>query len=322
MTLGEKIKRLRKDNGLTQEELAKKLFVSRQTITSWECNRTKPDLRIIAELGKIFSLDINYFLDENIINEEENNIEKLKKPNNKKKNNLVYYIGGITLAIILITAITIAILVNDQINKDRALYFERKGTYMSFDEELLIDSLSSLREYNIPYYIEADGIDYYNLLYKEGFTSTGYIPIDAYTSCYCYSIYYNKYTDTYKSELDTILNSDKQYAHYSFEGYMVNYCLKTPNINLEIASYDKDGNIIKQDKFVPCYNGIINDRGELEDDYLDSYYVEGAKLYHIRLSNGDSSATYNIDKTTEIFTNLALSDSKLDKLLMTKFIID
>ncbi len=38
MKLGEKILKLRKTNGLTQEELAEKVDVSRQTISNWELN--------------------------------------------------------------------------------------------------------------------------------------------------------------------------------------------------------------------------------------------------------------------------------------------
>ena len=47
MTLGEKLKKLRTDSGLTQEELAEKLFVSRTAISKWESNRGYPNIETL-----------------------------------------------------------------------------------------------------------------------------------------------------------------------------------------------------------------------------------------------------------------------------------
>lgn len=44
MNLGNRISELRMAKKLSQEELAKKVFVSNKTISSWELNRTEPDL--------------------------------------------------------------------------------------------------------------------------------------------------------------------------------------------------------------------------------------------------------------------------------------
>ena len=44
MTIGEKIKNARMENGLTQEELASKMMVSRQAITKWEADKGIPDV--------------------------------------------------------------------------------------------------------------------------------------------------------------------------------------------------------------------------------------------------------------------------------------
>jgi len=44
MTLGEKIKEARAAGGLTQEELASKLMVSRQAVTKWETDKGIPDV--------------------------------------------------------------------------------------------------------------------------------------------------------------------------------------------------------------------------------------------------------------------------------------
>lgn len=54
MELGNKIIKLRKREKLSQESLADKLNVARQTISNWELNITKPDINQIKKISKIF----------------------------------------------------------------------------------------------------------------------------------------------------------------------------------------------------------------------------------------------------------------------------
>ena len=54
MKLGNKIIKLRKEKKLSQEELADKIGVSRQTISNWELNITKPDVSQLKKFSKIF----------------------------------------------------------------------------------------------------------------------------------------------------------------------------------------------------------------------------------------------------------------------------
>ena len=54
MKIGEKIKELRKKNGLTQERLADYLCVSYQAVSKWETGTASPDLSLIAPLTKEF----------------------------------------------------------------------------------------------------------------------------------------------------------------------------------------------------------------------------------------------------------------------------
>ncbi|MCQ1531179.1 helix-turn-helix domain-containing protein [Lutispora saccharofermentans] len=62
MTIGEKIQQLRKQNGLSQEQLANELNVSRQAISKWELNDSVPELDKIVSLSKIFSVSIDDLL--------------------------------------------------------------------------------------------------------------------------------------------------------------------------------------------------------------------------------------------------------------------
>ena len=59
MEFNEKLQELRKQKGLTQEELAKKMFVSRQTISLWETNQTLPTIENLVLLKDIFGITID-----------------------------------------------------------------------------------------------------------------------------------------------------------------------------------------------------------------------------------------------------------------------
>lgn len=58
----DKIKLLRKENNITQAELAKKIYVSRQTISRWENGSSIPSTDNIAQIAHFFEKDMSYFL--------------------------------------------------------------------------------------------------------------------------------------------------------------------------------------------------------------------------------------------------------------------
>ena len=62
MELHEKLQQLRKQKGLTQEELAQKLFVSRTAISKWESGRGYPSIDSLKEISKFFSVSIDILL--------------------------------------------------------------------------------------------------------------------------------------------------------------------------------------------------------------------------------------------------------------------
>lgn len=64
MSIGEKLKEGRKKAGLSQEQLAEKLCVSRQAITKWESNRGMPDIGNVQNISKLFGVSIDYLLDD------------------------------------------------------------------------------------------------------------------------------------------------------------------------------------------------------------------------------------------------------------------
>ena len=82
MEFSEKLQALRKEKGLTQEELAEALYVSRTAISKWESGRGYPSIDSLKEISKFFSITIDELLSgEQIISiaeeENKNNISKL-----------------------------------------------------------------------------------------------------------------------------------------------------------------------------------------------------------------------------------------------------
>jgi DNA-binding XRE family transcriptional regulator len=71
MTIGERIRSLRKQNNLLQEELGKKIGVARQTVASWESDRTLPNMKAATAMAEVFDCDINDIAGDDILNRME-----------------------------------------------------------------------------------------------------------------------------------------------------------------------------------------------------------------------------------------------------------
>lgn len=77
MEIGKRIREYRKIYNLSQEQLADKIFVSRQTVSNWENNKTYPDIQIIVSLSILFNVSLDELIREDL---EE---MKMKISNNK-----------------------------------------------------------------------------------------------------------------------------------------------------------------------------------------------------------------------------------------------
>lgn len=62
MTFGEKLQKLRRESGLSQEKLAEQLNVSRQAVSRWELGTASPDVDNIVRLSKFFQVPIEYLM--------------------------------------------------------------------------------------------------------------------------------------------------------------------------------------------------------------------------------------------------------------------
>lgn len=100
----EAIKERRKALGLTQQELADRLFVSRQTVSNWENGKNFPDIPTLIAISDQVDLSLDYLLkgDANYLEKVEEDYQLIK---NKRKDRLVQLIAGATqLALILLAA--------------------------------------------------------------------------------------------------------------------------------------------------------------------------------------------------------------------------
>lgn len=83
MKLPDNLKRIRKENNLSQEQLAEKLGVSRQAVSKWESGQSYPEMDKVLTICKLFNYNIDELMNENV---------KEVKENKESKNNLNKYV--------------------------------------------------------------------------------------------------------------------------------------------------------------------------------------------------------------------------------------
>ena len=81
-TIGRFISVLRKANGMTQRELAERLFVSDKTVSRWECDECTPDLTLIPAIAEIFGITTD-----ELIRGERNNLSAIDEKDASKQRN-------------------------------------------------------------------------------------------------------------------------------------------------------------------------------------------------------------------------------------------
>lgn len=72
----ENLKKIRKDKGYTQEALAEKLNVVRQTVSKWEKGLSLPDADMLSKIANVLETDVNILLDGQITTTDQSEIVK------------------------------------------------------------------------------------------------------------------------------------------------------------------------------------------------------------------------------------------------------
>lgn len=108
----ENLKKIRKDKGYTQEILAEKLNVVRQTVSKWEKGLSLPDVDMLSKIANVLETDVNILLDGQITTTDQSEIVKqLAKINEQLTiKNRRYKKVMKTIAIILLIIVIFGIL--------------------------------------------------------------------------------------------------------------------------------------------------------------------------------------------------------------------
>ncbi|EFR44446.1 helix-turn-helix domain-containing protein [Streptococcus pseudoporcinus] len=127
MELGEKLSSCRKKAGFSQEDLAEKIYVSRQTISNWENNRSYPDIHSLIALVNLFNLSLDQLVEGDI-----DEMKKIVQRDDLKKFNRDGWAMTIGLLIMALTAYPL-------------IYFLGKGGFVIFIFEWFVVMYFALR---------------------------------------------------------------------------------------------------------------------------------------------------------------------------------
>ena len=108
MKLSDKIIGLRKSNGMSQEDLAEKLNVSRQAISRWESGTAMPDASNILQLSKLFGVTTDYLLNDDY--HSDNDLPKVKEVQNDNLGQIMIYLVTLEVMVLLMQFMTTVIL--------------------------------------------------------------------------------------------------------------------------------------------------------------------------------------------------------------------
>ena len=155
MKLGNLILKYRKQKNLSQEDLAKEIGVTRQTISKWELNETSPDLKQAVKLAEIFNIDFNKII--NIINEEETENVAIK---DRVKNYTLILLLSL-LVIIIVSLIAIFFYNYGYNRKHSTLYIVCNLSDKQYQYSITYDDTNDVIQYEGHNYIN-------NIVYEKG----------------------------------------------------------------------------------------------------------------------------------------------------------
>lgn len=79
MTFGEKIQKLRKEAGLSQEEFSYQLGVSRQAVSKWERDNGYPETEKIVRMSRLFNVSLDYLLNDDDLSKNRRSVPMKKE---------------------------------------------------------------------------------------------------------------------------------------------------------------------------------------------------------------------------------------------------
>lgn len=110
MDLGKRIIEMRKKNNLSQEQLAEKLEVSRQTISNWENGKFYPDIDALVRISRYFNISLD-----DLLNYDDKVLDYLKESTNVVKSNRKLLYAIILNILLIILFVIIGITLNESV---------------------------------------------------------------------------------------------------------------------------------------------------------------------------------------------------------------
>ncbi len=138
MEIGNKLYELRKNANLSQEQLAEKLNITRQTISNWELGQTVPDIMQAKEISKIFKITLDELIDNNvkdILVEKISNTEKIVGTTKKNLKML-----SIVIIVFLIIVVLINVVYMYRVHKEKTMLEQRQ-----FQEQLYREYMTNIK---------------------------------------------------------------------------------------------------------------------------------------------------------------------------------
>lgn len=239
MKFYEKLIILRKKALLSQEELAEKLDVTRQTISKWELGQSKPDIDKLQMMSKLFEVDVNTLTNEDISLEDKG--EKKEDKNNKKED------GDRKFILYILIIIFIASL---------ALLAYRVGTDIKTKKDEIKEELRKEKEK-----AEKEEKEFKDKFNKDMEESDLKFDKNSFNSNYTF------YSGTQPGQnvsmlIDNIINKNKTEKDHLVE------------LTFDNTSYGTDSDNIKQTKnMIQTFKGYDIQYYEVSMDYDDNGYV-------------------------------------------------
>ena len=239
MKFYEKLIILRKKALLSQEELAEKLDVTRQTISKWELGQSKPDIDKLQMMSKLFEVDVNTLTNEDISLEDK--VETKEDKNNKKED------GDRKFILYILIIIFIASL---------ALLAYRVGTDIKTKKDEIKEELRKEKEK-----AEKDEKEFKDKFNKDMEESDLKFDKNSFNSNYTF------YSGTQPGQnvsmlIDNIINKNKTEKDHLVE------------LIFDNTSYGTDSDNIKQTKnMIQTFKGYDIQYYEVSMDYDDNGYV-------------------------------------------------
>lgn len=239
MKFYEKLIILRKKALLSQEELAEKLDVTRQTISKWELGQSKPDIDKLQMMSKLFEVDVNTLTNEDISLEDKGETKEDK--NNKKED------GDRKFILYILIIIFIASL---------AFLTYRVGTDIKTKKDEIKEELRKEKEK-----AEKDEKEFKDKFNKDMEESDLKFDKNSFNSNYTF------YSGTQPGQnvsmlIDNIINKNKTEKDHLVE------------LTFDNTSYGTDSDNIKQTKnMIQTFKGYDIQYYEVSMDYDDNGYV-------------------------------------------------